>query len=394
MAELKIKMPPLGESVHEATLINWLVKPGDTVKKFESIAEVQSDKVTTEIPSEFDGVVKEYLVDVDDSVPIGTEILTLEGGEEKNTADQNLNSDSENTDGETPTLTDDSEQHRVSPSVVKLAQEKGIELSQVTGTGTNGRITKKDILNFTPQNKKIDFTIVSDVDRVEKASPTRKIIAQKMVHSATTIPAAWMMVETEVTNLVKFRTEVKDKFKKEEGISLSFFPFFVKAAADALSVYPKINASWDDGNIIYHNNIDISIAVATDDLLYVPVVRNANKLSVAKIAKEINQLAEKVRNGTITADEMSGGTFTVNNTGSFGSTASMGIINYPQAAILQVEGIKKRVVPNSEGEFAISDIVNLCLTIDHRLLDGLAASQYIKKVQENLARYSSFSDLY
>ena len=226
------------------------------------------------------------------------------------------------------------------------------------------------------------------------ADGVRKAIAKKMVQSVNEIPHAWIMVEADVGNIVKLRNEVKEDYKKREGHSLSFFPFFAKAVIQALKKNPKINTSWDNGNIIYHKDINMSIAVTTDEHLYVPVIHQADNYSISGLAKEINRLVGDVRKGTLKSQDMQGGTFTLNNTGSIGSVQSMGIINHPQAAILQVESINKRIVPTLDGGFKTADMVNLCLSIDHRILDGQQAGKFLKDVKENLARFSSESDVY
>ena len=207
------------------------------------------------------------------------------------------------------------------------------------------------------------------------------------------MPHAWLMVEADVTNIVNLRNQVKNEFKQQEGVTLSFFPFFVKAVAQALKKHPLLNSSWDNGNIIYNKDINISIAVATEEHLYVPVIKHADQFSITGIAKEINRLAGAARSGKLKTQDMQGGTITVNNTGTFGSVQSMGIINYPQAAILQVESIQERFVP-AEGGFKAAHMVNLCLSIDHRLLDGLQAGRFMKDVKENLSLYNDEANIY
>ncbi|MFW7433684.1 dihydrolipoamide acetyltransferase family protein [Vagococcus carniphilus] len=236
--------------------------------------------------------------------------------------------------------------------------------------------------------------VASGNDEIVPADGVRKAIAKKMVQSVNEIPHAWIMVEADVTNIVNLRNSVKNDFKQQEGISLSFFPFFAKAVVQAMKKNPKINTSWQDGNIVYHKDINLSIAVTTDENLFVPVIHNADNLSLAGLTKEINRLAKDVRSGSLSNADMQGGTFTLNNTGSLGSVQSMGIINHPQAAILQVESINKRIVPTKDGGFKTADMVNLCLSIDHRILDGQQAGQFLRDVKENLARFSSESDIY
>ncbi len=432
MATKEIKMPHLGESVTEAAIVQWLVKPGDSVKRYDPLMEVVSDKVTTEVPSDFDGVVKEFLISLDTDVPIGTAVMTLETEEttekteEATLAPVKEASAEQAQEHETVETTSTATSHqknngRYSPAVLKIAQEKKIDLTQVTGTGRDGRITRKDVTNFTPTQARTPEKTVSPgtspsiseepvasqnesaatasptettTDKIVSADPVRKAIAKKMVQSVNEIPHAWLMVEADVTNLVQLRNSLKDEFKQQEGLSLSFFPFFAKAVIQALKKNPKINTSWDDGSIIYHKDVNISIAVTTDEHLYVPVIQQADNYSIAGLAKEINRLAQEVRQGTLASKEMQGGTFTLNNTGTLGSVQSMGIINHPQAAILQVESINKRLVPTADGGFKVADMVNLCLSIDHRILDGQQAGKFLRDVKDNLAKYNADTDVY
>lgn len=432
MATKEIKMPHLGESVTEAAIVQWLVKPGDSVKRYDPLMEVVSDKVTTEVPSDFDGVVKEFLISLDTDVPIGTAVMTLETEEtteetevatlapvKEASAEQAQEHETAET---TSTATSHQKNNgRYSPAVLKIAQEKKIDLTQVTGTGRDGRITRKDVTNFTPTQARTPEKTVStgtspsiseepvasqnesaatasptetSTDKIVSADPVRKAIAKKMVQSVNEIPHAWLMVEADVTNLVQLRNSLKDEFKQQEGLSLSFFPFFAKAVIQALKKNPKINTSWDDGSIIYHKDVNLSIAVTTDEHLYVPVIQQADNYSIAGLAKEINRLAQEVRQGTLASKEMQGGTFTLNNTGTLGSVQSMGIINHPQAAILQVESINKRLVPTADGGFKVADMVNLCLSIDHRILDGQQAGKFLRDVKDNLAKYNADTDIY
>lgn len=432
MATKEIKMPHLGESVTEAAIVQWLVKPGDSVKRYDPLMEVVSDKVTTEVPSDFDGVVKEFLISLDTDVPIGTAVMTLETEEttekteEATLAPVKEASAEQAQEHETVETTSTATSHqknngRYSPAVLKIAQEKKIDLTQVTGTGRDGRITRKDVTNFTPTQARTPEKTVSPgtspsiseepvasqnesaatasptettTDKIVSADPVRKAIAKKMVQSVNEIPHAWLMVEADVTNLVQLRNSLKDEYKQQEGLSLSFFPFFAKAVIQALKKNPKINTSWDDGSIIYHKDVNLSIAVTTDEHLYVPVIQQADNYSIAGLAKEINRLAQEVRQGTLASKEMQGGTFTLNNTGTLGSVQSMGIINHPQAAILQVESINKRLVPTADGGFKVADMVNLCLSIDHRILDGQQAGKFLRDVKDNLAKYNADTDVY
>ncbi len=410
MAE-KINMPKLGESVTEGTISTWLVNEGDHVNKYDPIAEVMTDKVNAEVPSSFTGTIKEIIVQEGDTVEVG-ELMCYITAEGSKTNKTDAPAPPKQESPETINVPDDnSMKKRYSPAVLRLAQENDIELSQVNGTGRGGRITRKDIekviaagsapaadiADAAPDTKKVKKPAA---DNAMPATPNsaypvqaedieipvkgvRKVIADNMVRSTTEIPHAWMTVEVDVTELVAFRNKIKDNFKQNEGFNLTFFSFFVKATARALKEYPQLNSMWAGDKIIQKKDIHLSIAVAKDDELFVPVIRNADEKSIKGIAKDISELAAKARTGKLTSNDMQGGTFTVNNTGSFGSIHSMGVINHPQAAILQVESIVKRPVIIND-MFAARDMVNLSLSLDHRILDGLVCGKFLGCVKELL----------
>lgn len=439
MATEQIKMPQLGESVTEGTIERWLVKPGDTVEKYDALAEVNTDKVTAEIPSSFSGTIKELLAGEGETLEVGAPVCTIEteGGGEAETeaspaADEPANempaagSDKpENLSGTKGTNISPAPQKqaggRYSPAVLRLSQEHGIDLSQVEGSGKGGRITRKDLTSLiesgniptegsrpaaepakeaapAPSQPAASQPAASSKPAERPAPPAetaagdieipvtgvRRAIANNMLRSVHEAPHAWTMVEVDVTNLVSYRDSLKVDFKKKEGFNLTYFAFFVKAVAQALKEFPMMNSMWAGDKIIQKKAINISIAVATEDALFVPVIKDADEKTVKGIAREVNELASKVRSGKLKSDEMKGGTFTVNNTGSFGSVQSMGIINYPQAAILQVESIVKRPVVMDGGMIAVRDMVNLCLSLDHRVLDGLVAGNFLARVKEIL----------
>ncbi|EGY4519439.1 2-oxo acid dehydrogenase subunit E2 [Listeria monocytogenes] len=409
MAVEKITMPKLGESVTEGTISSWLVKPGDTVEKYDAIAEVLTDKVTAEIPSSFSGTIKEILAEEDETLEVGEVICTIE------TADAGSSepvAEVEETETKAPEkqetkqvkLADAPASGRFSPAVLRIAGENNIDLSTVEGTGKGGRITRKDLLQVIENGPVAKREEMKSAPQEKAAMPTppvrsaagdkeipingvRKAIAKHMSVSKQEIPHAWMMVEVDATGLVRYRNAVKDSFKKEEGYSLTYFAFFIKAVAQALKEFPQLNSTWAGDKIIEHANINISIAIAAGDLLYVPVIKNADEKSIKGIAREISELAGKARNGKLSQADMEGGTFTVNSTGSFGSVQSMGIINHPQAAILQVELIVKRPVIIDD-MIAVRDMVNLCLSIDHRILDGLLAGKFLQAIKANVEKIS------
>ncbi|GAA0458235.1 dihydrolipoamide acetyltransferase family protein [Alkalibacillus silvisoli] len=420
MAVEKVTMPQLGESVTEGTISSWLVKEGDHVNKYDPIAEVMTDKVNAEVPSSFTGTIKELVAQEGDTIEVGGLICHMEtegGGEEAK--DEAPSNKEETTSSPSKEVSDDQPmKKRYSPAVLKLAQENDIDLNQVDGSGKGGRITRKDVEKIiasgkipqaqeTPKKEQAQSEQPKEsAQQAPKSAPSsqpaasaqpgdveipvsgvRKAIAQNMVKSKTEIPHAWMTVEVDVTNLVKFRDSKKNEFKQQEGYSLTYFAFFVKAVAQALKEYPELNSMWAGDKIIQKKDINLSIAVASDDQLFVPVIKHADDKSVKGIAKDIVELATKARDGKLTNDDMQGGTFTVNNTGSFGSVQSMGVINHPQAAILQVESIVKRPV-YIDGMFAPRDMVNLCLSLDHRVLDGLICGNFLQRVKEILENMS------
>jgi len=443
----KVLMPQLGESVTEGTITKWLVKVGDMVNKYDPLAEVSTDKVNAEVPSTVSGRVKEIVVPEGETVAVGTLILYIEetgAGASDEAASAPAASAAPAAPAAAPSLApaaaatasapqapaaNEGAKQRYSPAVMRLAQEHGIDLSRVTGTGMGGRITRKDVEAIVqaggqqpapapaqeaptvsaapqqpaaaataapaaPQTASATYDIpVAAGDQVIPVTPVRRTIANRMVQSKHEAPHAWTMVEVDVTNLVNFRNQVKDEFKKKEGVNLTFLPFFIKAIVEALKEFPMLNSTWAGDKIIVKKNINISIAVATEDALYVPVIKDADQKSIYGIAKSIEDLAARTRAGKLTMDDMSGGTFTVNNTGSFGSVLSTPIINAPQAAILSVESIVKRPVVIDD-MIAIRSMVNLCLSLDHRVLDGLICGRFLQSVKQKLESIGPDTKLY
>lgn len=429
---MDVKMPKLGESVHEGTIEQWLVSVGDHVDEYEPLCEVVTDKVTAEVPSTVSGIITEISVSEGETVQVDYVICKIETANENasnasngtNTNnsdvkhDVNLNSedtlsyendninDVKNNDDDHSIQSSQPNNGRFSPVVFKIASENNVDLSVVPGSGFEGRVTKKDIETYIQSSKHtstsnnqqhveplqsgIEMNASNALNQSKQSIPVkgvRKAIAQNMVNSVTEIPHGWMMVEVDATNLVKTRNHYKKSFKDNEGYNLTFFAFFVKAVAEALKANPLLNSSWNGNEIVLHKDINISIAVADEDKLYVPVIKHADEKSIKGIAREINDLAHKARQNKLTQDDMSGGTFTVNNTGTFGSVSSMGIINHPQAAILQVESIVKKPVVIDD-MIAIRSMVNLCISIDHRILDGVQTGRFMSQVKKRIEQYS------
>lgn len=417
----KITMPQLGESVTEGTLERWLVKPGDTVQKYDPLAEVITDKVSAEIPSSFAGTIEELLIAEGTTVAVGTSVCTIETLDQP--AQQAIASKPAPVAVEPQvvkpeTVSAQSGEQRYSPVVWRLAQENSIDLAQVKGSGALGRVTRKDVLQFIESGAQ-SAQVVAQPQQVAKVAETptsqaqpnqsqgievsleqftqnengdlevpltkiRKNIAQNMSRSKHEIPHAWMMIEVDVTELVKYRNSIKDEFYERERFPLTYFAFFVKAVAQALKEFPMINSTWADNKIIVRKDINLSIAVGVDDELYVPVIKHADEKSIKGIARDIFELSNLARQKKLKLEHITGGTFTVNNTGSFGSLASSGIINYPQAAILQVESIVKKPVVIGDNMFAARDMVNICMSLDHRILDGLICGKFLKRVKDLL----------
>ncbi|WP_047375889.1 dihydrolipoamide acetyltransferase family protein [Exiguobacterium sp. ZOR0005] len=425
--EQTIKMPQLGESVTEGTITTFLVKPGDRVEEYEPLAEVMTDKVTAEIPATSAGVVKEILIGEGDTVAVGTPVLVMEvAGTEKETPQV----ESEETVQEpvaeavsaaaASTPRKQSGNGRFSPAVIRLANENDIDLNDLDGSGLGGRITRKDVLRYLSEGRpvkpeaatqapvqetmtqvKLDVPTEAEKpavapvtaptpsepssDRVEliPTAGVRQAIANNMVRSKHEAPHAWLMIEVDVTNLVETRAKLKDEFFNQEGVKLTFMPFFMKAAVEALKKHPMMNSEWAGDHIKVHKDIHLSVAVAANDALYVPVIQHADEKNIKGLAVALQDVASRARTNRLTASEMRGGTFTINNTGAFGSIQSAPILNYPQAAILSVESIVKRPVWVN-GMFAARDIVNLCMSVDHRVLDGLVAGQFLQSIKQSL----------
>lgn len=426
---LEIKMPQLGESVTEGTIGTWLVKPGDTVKKYQPIAEIITDKVTAELPAPADGVVRSVAVQEGDTVKVGTLIAVMEvaGAVDRPVAPGGVIGDGEATGaqsvqgaraggdpgvmaartagGVTQAAGDAA---RYSPVVLKLAQQHEIDLSRLTGTGLGGRITRKDVeahiaaggagaevapaaSTAAPATARAPAGPEAPKPMAEDQSvpvdPIRRRIAEKMVQAKREAPHAWTMITADVTGMVRLREQMHEEFKRREGVSLSYLPFFLKAVVDSLREFPIMNSQWAGDKIIIKKDLHISLAVATDTALAVPVIKHADRLSVAGLAHAVADLAGRARAGKLSVEDISGGTFTVNNTGYFGSVLSQPIINHPQAAILSVELIQKMPVVVENDAIAIRSMVNLCLSLDHRVLDGLVCGRFLAAVKKRVEAY-------
>nr|WP_026961934.1 dihydrolipoamide acetyltransferase family protein [Alicyclobacillus herbarius] len=426
-----VRMPQLGESVTKGTIGKWLKQVGDHVSKYEPLLEVMTDKVNAEIPSDFAGVITEILVPEGETVSVGTVICRIDPDSPEGQSDSE-EGEARRDQGDASAPVSQGVEHakpesrheqneaqasvRYSPAVLALSEKYGIDLREVKGSGEHGRISRRDVLNYVNARQAKDASTRSEVESrgasssalsaalsvqphapaedaspaadvtIIPPSPVRRTIAERMTYSASTIPHAWTMIEVDVSRLVSLHKQTKDSFLRQEGVKLTYLPFVVKAVADGLRKYPQLNAAWMDGKIHQYTRIHIGIAVATETGLVVPVIRDADRQSIVGLVHTIHALVERARNGRLTLSDIQGGTFTVNNTGAFGSVLSKPIINPPQAAILSMESIQKRPVVIGDG-IAIRDMMNLCLSLDHRVLDGWVCGQFLQTVKgwlENL----------
>lgn len=438
MAKIEITVPAMGEGIIEVTLNRWLVKEGDKVTEDQPLAEVATDKVDSEIPSPFEGTITKLLVKEGEIPKVGQAIAILENDAAE--ADLERAEVKEEVERITAPREEEKEEEKslaeegviggrtpsgkfISPLVRSIAMKEGIpteELDVIHGTGQQGRITKNDILEHLKNRPK------GGVPRAEiekavteakaapaaavKASPVssqqaysggthevvemdrmRKLIAEHMVHSKHTSPHVTSFVEADVTNLVMWRDKIKDSFQKREGQKITFTPIFMEAAARALRDFPMVNVSVDGTKIIIKKNINIGMATALPSgNLIVPVIKNADEKNIVGLAKAVNDLANRARNNKLQPDEITGGTFTITNFGSFDNLTGTPIINQPEVAILGVGAIKKKpwVIESPQGDaIAIRHIMVLSLSYDHRVVDGALGGMFLKKVADYLENF-------
>ena len=407
-------MPQLGESVHEGTISKWLVKPGDKVVEFEPMLEVDTDKVNAEVPAPVSGILREILAREGQTVQAGTEIAVVEvGGDGKVTATpaphpSPLPSGEREQPSPSPSPAPagegrgEGEPHRYSPGVQMAASELKVDLSRVTGTGLGGRVTKKDVQEFAARAKVAPSVPApaaaepvkpGEGDEVVQLTRVRRLIAENMARSKQTIPHAWQTQEVDMSGVVANRNAGKVAFQQQEGFSLTYLPYVMAAAISALRENPHVNASFNDTELIVHRDINLGISVGMEDTLLVPVIRRADGLSIAGLARAVNDLATRARNKQLKADELAGATFTVNNSGTFGTLFSYSVINPGQAGILTMEAIVERPVA-VKGLIGIKPMMYLCFSFDHRVLDGLQAARFLTSCRKWLESVSLETPVY
>jgi 2-oxoisovalerate dehydrogenase E2 component (dihydrolipoyl transacylase) len=444
----RVVMPQLGESVHEGTISKWLVKVGDKVVEFEPMLEVDTDKVNAEVPAPVTGILREILAKEGETVQAGAEIAVVEvGSEGADGADGKASVTSKApppaaaaappTSGpekaavqkaapaqppqeppahpaaedepaaavpvqktEQAPVTLETGEHRYSPAVQMQASELKVDLSKVTGTGIGGRVTKKDVQDFATRAKAAPAAAApapavtpGQGDEVVQLTRIRRLIAENMVRSKTTIPHAWQTQEADMSGVVANRAANKAAFQKQEGFSLTYLPYVMAATASALREHRQVNATFNETELIIHRDINLGISVGLEDTLIVPVVRRADGLSIAGLGRAVNDIASRAKNKQLKADDLAGATFTVNNSGTFGTLFSYSVINPGQAGILTMEAIVERPVA-IDGMIGIKPMMYLCFSFDHRVLDGLQAARFLTSCRKWLEAVTAESPVY
>jgi 2-oxoglutarate dehydrogenase complex dihydrolipoamide succinyltransferase (E2) component len=444
-----VKMPRLGETVAEGTIGSWLKNEGDYVEVDESLAEIETDKINAELPSPVAGRLAKILVQPGATVTVGTDIALIEESADvsadtvaassapgpdaapvKNGAQAAtplLNEQDEHKVATKPSPAtnrhgaqkEEEERQRISPLARRLAREHGLDLNEITGTGTGGRVRKEDIMAYLEQRPSVATAPVQappapasvatqpvavapapaytagEDEEVVTPSRMRLSIAEHMVRSKRTSPHATTVVEVDMTNIARWLQQHKDEFKRREGYGISFVPFVMKAVCEGIRQVPLINSTWtEDNKIIVKRRINLGVAVATDVGLVVPTIHDADQYTLAGLAKQVNAIAQRARANKLTIQDMQGSTFVVNNPGVFGTIISVPIINQPHAGILSMDAVVKRPVVTEDDAIAIRSMMYLCLSFDHRILDGAGAAGFLQAVRAKLQSYGREIDVY
>ena len=473
-----VELPHVGESVVEGTIGKWLKQPGETVRRYEPLVEVVTDKVTMEVPSPVAGELLQVFAEEGETLPMGAPIAEVgepgespsatpppgsvapvaeppaaapaqpappppapatsylmqsvtpvgpTGGAAVEAMEPMVGIEAVAQAGGAPpqptpaaptptappvtpaqappaaTPSADGRQ-RLSPAVRRMAREHSIDLSLIQGTGLGGRITRNDVLRFletppapvapAPAAEPPTSGVAPGPDEeLMPITPVRRMIAEAMVRSVSQIPHAWSMKEVDVTRLVALRQSIRADFERQEGVSLTYLPFVIRAVIEALRKVPTMNASWGGDNIILKRRINLGLAVAAPNGLIVPVIQNADRLNLAGLAHAVNDLSERARNNRLRVEDVQGGTFTLNNTGALGSVISGPIINHPQAGIMTTDIIQKRPVVRDDA-IAIRSMMNICLSFDHRINDGAEASAFLDAVASRLESIGPDTPIY
>ena len=415
MAIVEMVMPSMGESIMEGTILQWLKKEGDFIEEEDSVLEVATDKVDTEVPAVQSGVLKEILIHEGEVAQVGKPIAMIlqnDNQDQPEGIDDLKTDQAESTEGDINVNLQVSGSERIkstssdrfySPLVKNIAKTENIsfsELDAIKGTGKEGRVTKRDILAYI--NTKVSqattypkelISTTNDSDEIIEMDRMRKMIAERMLNSKAISAHVTSFVEADVTNLVAWRNRVKHKYKEREGESLTFTPIFMEAVALAIKDFPMINISVQDSSIIRHKDINIGMAVALNDgNLIVPTIKKVDRLSLVGLSKQVNDLAQKARDNKLKADDLTGGTYTLSNIGSFGNIMGTPIIMQPQVAILAIGSITKKpsVVETPTGDaIAIRHKMYLSHSYDHRVVDGALGGRFVKRVADLLEAFDT-----
>ncbi len=423
-----ITMPQLGETVTEGTVAQWLKSVGDSVDKYEDFVEVSTDKVNAGVPSPVTGTIRELLVKEGETVATGTPIAVIdEAGAAKTAARQAPAATAAPAAAAAPvpaapatpavsspngapagsgseSVESESALRGASPAVRRLAREHRVDIRAIKGSGSNGRVTADDVLAAVtaapPPAAARTSTYAQPIPgSTVTLTQARRIIAERMVESKHTAPHAWSMVEIDVTDVWSWRVREKDRFERESGYKLTLLPFFIRAVVESLAAFPLMNARFvpasgsAQASIYVNDEVNIGIAIGLATNLVVPVITRADKLSIKGIALAAGELIEKARKGKLGVDDLAGGTFTVNNNGANGSWASAPIINAGQAGIVTMEAVVKKVVVRDDDSLAIRRMMNSCLSLDHRVVDGYVASGFLADLKQRLERMGPQGDL-
>ncbi|MBV9101752.1 MAG: 2-oxo acid dehydrogenase subunit E2 [Candidatus Dormibacteraeota bacterium] len=467
---LTVNMPQLGESVTEGTIAKWLKQPGEAVAKYESIAEVITDKVNAEIPAPADGTMGELVAAEGAVVAVGQPICTIDtgegsaGGPSPDVAETTPSAPSPQATTEAqeappaqqatqpsqpaPAAQPESQplapaaqqtaaqpeapsgngqgMYHLTPAVRMLVREHGVDLSQLHGSGIGGRITKKDVLEYvqrrdagapaapSPQQPAAPAQPTAQPAPAAQAAPAqaaapapppsaedtvvpltsvRRAIAEHMSRSKQTSPHAYLMVEVDMSAVSRARARARDEFEQRYGVKLTFLPFVARAVCEALRRHPTLNASWSDQGVVLKHDIHLGIAVALEDNLIVPVVRHADRLNIVGLATTMADLGKRARSNQLKLDEIQGGSFTLNNTGALGAVMTQAIINQPQAAIMTMDLVVKRPIVVEDDAIAIRPMMNLGMSFDHRINDGLQATRFVREVKAQLEEFDDSGPL-
>lgn len=389
---IELKVPNLPESVADATIVTWHKKPGDAIKRDENLVDLETDKVVLEVPAPSDGILKQILKEPGSVVTAEEIIALIEAGAATKSEASDVSSKTNY--ATVPDATAKVETSSAGPAARRAAAEHGVDIETVSGTGKAGRVTREDVVNQVKgDDKSSAVTTMSTLasttavgDRIEQRVPMTRLrarIAERLLAAQHNSAILTTFNEVNLQKVMDLRARYKDAFEKKHGVRLGFMSFFTRAAVEALKKFPAVNASIDGNDVVYHGYFDIGIAVSTERGLVVPIIRNADKMSFADIERSVNDYGRKARDGQISIEDMTGGTFTITNGGVFGSLLSTPIINPPQSAILGMHKIEERPIVEN-GQVVIRPMMYLALSYDHRIIDGKESVSFLVTIKELL----------